>query len=423
MRSKLLLFLPLLIATAASAQTPLELKAQTDDFLGHDSLFHVHAAGKNSTILPQHWISEVNPWPAAYPQNGNYQDDTTFGYYTYNNNTTKTLYAKNYNSSGLITEYHKYKPASGNTPVETSLYTYTSAMLPDTIWHYGETDSSRIIHAYNGTQLAEVNTQIWNSVSNLWQNWAIDSFFVSGPGSDSIVKHLDLSGITMPAKNYLGKYTRDANNLVLIDSQFNNNNFESARFFIYDAQGRVSVDSFVDPIVNFPLNYDKRIYTYNATGDLLSIKIGRNWGIPNYYGNFFEMDSFSYNADHQLTSVAHYNWSGTAGSGSWGNPTRTQKFYYGTTVGVPEVASHNNNLQLYPIPATSYINLSMQFTKPQAFSVRIFDMQGRLVSNWQEAAQKQYNKQVPLTNMTPGQYTVHILAGNESISRQFTVVR
>jgi YD repeat-containing protein len=345
-------------------------------------------------------------------------------------NTYRTRYRNKYNSAGLITE-HTEETTNGAVPNITSqtTYVYNSSMLPDTVTYLANfggnmmvyvynsgnlTESavhqltgngweyfSRQFYTYNGGKLVELKRELWQIGTATWTPSSIDSFIAAGPGSDSTFKRLIATGSTYTVDDSF-KFTRDAANRILTDSSYQMGNLIRADHFTYDAQGRL-IAAFTGGTNN--------TYSYNAQSNLVSIqKNSPGWRT---------MELFTYNFANQVTSWTEID--SSIITGQW-EPYNAQYYYYGFPVSVNEVTTQNN-LQLYPVPATSYVNLSMSFSKPLQFSVRILDMQGRLLSQWQEPAQKTYNKQISLTGMAAGQYILHIHAANESCSRQFSVIR
>jgi hypothetical protein len=357
---------------------------------------------------------------------------------------------RQFNSAGMLTRYIRTTTGGSTTLLNDDTYVYNSLMLPDSItkwtgiyagtrdvydydnngnilytlrWEFNTNPmdwwpSWQWTHTYHNNKVVKIYAEQWDPNFVVWDPGYVDSFIATGTGSDSMYVRYSWNG-TGYNETWRHRYKRDGSNRILSDSTFQNGSFDSVTYFQYDAQGRLVVDSSMVwvPIQMQPGSH--HAYRYNAQSGITAIKTfhANPVGMPPVLAS---IDSFTYNVTNQVTSRRNYD--STSGQLTASVYPDIQYFYYEPIVGVAEVAAPDA-LQLYPVPATTYINISMSFTKPQAFSVRIFDMQGRLVNKWQEQPQQTYNKQIPLTGIAPGQYTLQIFAGSESASRQFMVVR
>jgi hypothetical protein len=106
------------------------------------------------------------------------------------------------------------------------------------------------------------------------------------------------------------------------------------------------------------------------------------------------------------------------------NPDVNNRYYYSTygSSGVAQLSNATCHLNVYPNPAANFVNIDMQWQNPQAFSVAIYDIQGRLMQSWSEAATAHYEKLIPISHIPAGNYFIKITnSNNEQITKQLVV--
>jgi hypothetical protein len=131
--------------------------------------------------------------------------------------------------------------------------------------------------------------------------------------------------------------------------------------------------------------------------------------------------SWAYNTDNQPLTYLSASWDS---SGLWvfNNTDNITTYYYAhdSATRVANV-SNLNNLQLYPVPAQNVLNINMTWNAPQAFTVAIIDVQGRVLRQWNESATGNYSKSIPVADLATGNYFLAIKNGTTNTARQFTV--
>lgn len=447
MKSLILLCSAGIITVTASAQSPAILQSQSVyEITGSvgtlmDTLVHIHHAGRVSTPA-------VFPASISYPGNGDYNEDTTL---QFRKDGTGYIndgrYTRTFNTSGLPLQYKWERiapPSTQFSEVYRSETVYNSALLPHTITQYNagsfsdktvivynaakqpDTISyqnasgtqSRALHTYqNGILLAKTN-QSFDQATSTWKNTAVDSFITNGADSVSVRYNLGGPTIQQVKKN---KYQRDANKRVLVDSAYSSGSFSRVTYSQYNTQGRLQQDSVIvwNAFPPGPKYSHKGVYHYDNNVNLLSRR-AHQWNTDsNKYVSIY-IDSMEYNGANQLTSSRDYlyvkNKLLPAEMSFW------SFYYYAFPTSVSEIAK-DEGIRLYPVPAASYINLQMSFIKPEPFTVRIFDMQGKLLQLWNEPAQAVYTKQVSLVGIPSGNYILHVFSAGTSTTRQFSVVQ
>ncbi|HEX5000888.1 MAG TPA: T9SS type A sorting domain-containing protein [Bacteroidia bacterium] len=87
------------------------------------------------------------------------------------------------------------------------------------------------------------------------------------------------------------------------------------------------------------------------------------------------------------------------------------------TTGISE-NSGNDNISLFPIPATDAINFVINNSNAQQIEVRMFNLQGQVVKSLQTAPGK---ISIDVKDLASGLYTVEILNGDSKITKKFMV--
>lgn len=168
------------------------------------------------------------------------------------------------------------------------------------------------------------------------------------------------------------------------------------------------------------LQSKKNIYTYDAQGNKLS-DLTQKWKqSDNAYVNFKEED-YSYNVYNQPVEITTYTWI----NNSWQHAEEDAqlRFYYDFPTAVEDVSLTNNSLRAYPMPATNVLNLDIRFSQPQDFTVAIVDMQGRVVRQWAEQPQLQYNRSIPVTDLVMGSYFIKVTGERSQLTERLLIVR
>ncbi|WP_276135133.1 T9SS type A sorting domain-containing protein [Polluticoccus soli] len=417
---RLTLTLPaVLYACILFAQSPAVLQSQSvywikdGKFTLIDTLRHYHSNGRFSYGVPGD--------NAIYPNNGVYHDDSTVKLDAKKNFAEPALrYTHTFNSAGqvikLLTE-----TAWGTqyTEAQTTCYTYNSTgMLETTTVSVDGEDNEKTSYAYYNDELIAQLYETRNTTTNIWEKWILDSTICSG--LDSV--HVNyIAGAGSPLKEFnRNKMRLDATHRVAIDSYFIDKKLQTVTWSKYDAAGRRSSDSVKgwDPVLLQLQPAYMRRYLYDKNGNLLS-KADYSWDVLNNNYTFTSVDSMTYYANNHLATHQHYSYINN-------DLVPTEKsvfeyFYYGFPAGVYDVNS-NQAINLYPIPAVSYINLQLNFTKPETFSVRIMSMQGQVLRSWSEPAQHAYNKQILLDGFPAGNYQLQLQTTAGNMAKQFTVI-
>ena len=141
------------------------------------------------------------------------------------------------------------------------------------------------------------------------------------------------------------------------------------------------------------------------------------------YANFSK-DTSAYNAYGQCTYGFYQLWNNT---GYWEWPYNDfvgTRFYYETyTTSVSNISNNNCTASVYPIPTKDQLHVSITWNEPQAFSIEIMDMSGRVVNTRQMPECKTYDGNITLGNLPAGNYIMKMTGTNAQSVQQIVVAK
>lgn len=93
------------------------------------------------------------------------------------------------------------------------------------------------------------------------------------------------------------------------------------------------------------------------------------------------------------------------------------------TTGVEESVINEASVNIYPSPATDWINIRFQIVKDSKVSIRITDLTGKVVYSSEKGTlgADVYRETIALSNLTQGVYLVNLFAGDSLYSRKIFV--
>lgn len=330
------------------------------------------------TLLTKYpWNDTTNSWGTSdYSSNSNF-DATT---HLVTNRVIFTAGIPNslqytYDGSNNLIEILKLGP-SGFDSLNRIQYTYDASnnmtsMLTQ-IWHAapvpGFVNFQRTDYYYNAMNLDTFRTfQVWDPILLVWHK---DNYVTSNySSSKKLISH-----------NY---------SLFVSGVGFINNGRDT---IIYDTAGNVVnvTRENYDTMAHTYYNYKKTEWTYDMT-----------WNNP--------------------LTMTTFSWSGSTWASLPGQDNKTVYHYEEYTDAVPEVNKAISQFQLFPVPAQNILNIHMKWIEPQAFTIAIYDMEGRLVQQKGETATSNYQRTLSVSELPSGTYMMQIKGANTAIAQQFTI--
>lgn len=134
--------------------------------------------------------------------------------------------------------------------------------------------------------------------------------------------------------------------------------------------------------------------------------------------------TYTYNSDNLISRIEEFTWV----SGSWRYLVNRgqQNYYYETyfPTSVQAVSKHTLNLNVYPNPAVSLVNVAASVPEGGTVSIAIYDMSGRHIKHITEMAAKgAYKKGMGVMDIPAGQYTLVLQCGSYSAASGLTILR
>jgi hypothetical protein len=164
----------------------------------------------------------------------------------------------------------------------------------------------------------------------------------------------------------------------------------------------------------------KHHFTYDAKGNK-ETEVEQVWNST--AGNYVstKRERCTYNAYNQPLVITTYTWDGINWISTDGDTEL--RFYYDFPTGVTEVSLDRNSLKAYPVPATNVLNLDINWSQPQDFTVTIIDMQGRVVRTWAELPQAQYHGSIAVGDLAAGGYFIKVAGEKEQLTERLIITR
>jgi hypothetical protein len=78
------------------------------------------------------------------------------------------------------------------------------------------------------------------------------------------------------------------------------------------------------------------------------------------------------------------------------------------TVGINDLANKTSNISVYPNPANNVVRIAMPLSTPEAYSVRMLDINGRVVFNKSQSKSTSVSETISLDQLAGGVYTLQV---------------
>ncbi len=169
--------------------------------------------------------------------------------------------------------------------------------------------------------------------------------------------------------------------------------------------------------------YAKHVYAYVNATDKKSETV-LTWDANSKTFSNYSYQLWSYNSRGLIETITDYHWNNN--TGNWQSISGDQQVrYYYEYYAPTSVASikSNNALRLYPVPATSSINLDMKWKDAHSFYVTVYNIAGQPVMQLNEQPALSYSKQVDVRTLPVGNYIVRCTNGTESAEGKFIIQR
>lgn len=149
----------------------------------------------------------------------------------------------------------------------------------------------------------------------------------------------------------------------------------------------------------------------------------QTWNTTNNAWQESLLDSAAYNNYDQYTWFKRISWNTT--TQQWFNYNDQDAHYYYeeyTPNHIAKTSADAGLLMLYPVPAKGSMNINLQWNKAEDLMIGVYDMQGRLVSQWSESATKNLIKNIPLNGLSSGTYILKVRGKDATVQEQFVIM-
>lgn len=331
------------------------------------------------TSIAQYWNNSSGQW-----------ENSEKSLYFYNgDNTLDTTINQQWNG-----EWINYNMTINSYDIDGNLAIATSFYWTGTDW----TNSSRTLYNYTNNMVSSEVYQYWNSFNSNWINYRQTQYTYNGAGK-----------MTTTVLGYWNSSTGTFMNSSKTTNTYNANDDIETMLYQYWSSGTGTWQ-----------NSSNVVYTHDTAHNAIA-QVDQNWNFSN--NAFVNTTRFrrTFNQHNQMTTETSQRWNL---GGFWENlsgDTYSRYYYQTYTLGVAVLNSSIDDVLLYPVPATNMMTVATSFKQPQAFTVAITDMMGRVVRQWSESATADYKKMIPTSDLSAGNYILQIKCGGDRTVKQFTV--
>lgn len=319
--------------------------------------------------------------------------------------STHTFYKEEYTySGGLLVKREKfYKTGAAATYViqQRTTYSYTGGLLSMELLEANTYPNNtfglknRYIYIYNtSNQLIEKQTE--DRANNAWRAYSKTVFTYTSAGNIADQKlYSVLNGTNLLQQEFTYAYSG------ALITQIDQSNYSN---------GTVNYTYTAD--VDYNSNNKITAVTYTST----------NAGVNNYLQ--YVKSNYDYNTSGQLEKAYQQNYDVNTQSWILNTTDSIKNYYYEPyiSVSVANTKIEEASVSLFPNPANSVINISADWTEPQAFTVAIYNTSGQIIRQWAEEPTANYKKQIPVTDLSAGTYFIKIKGDSTDISKQLTIL-
>lgn len=166
---------------------------------------------------------------------------------------------------------------------------------------------------------------------------------------------------------------------------------------------------------------EKHVFNFDASHNKTA-DITQGWNAAQgVYSNSNRID-WTYNYNHQVTSIATATWTGSSWAPIAGDYIRYFFYenYFKTGIDKTDAVV---NMDLFPSPATDAVHFRIDWRTPQAFTMHVTDMQGRVLQQWNEKATGSYERTLDVAQWPAGNYLLTVNGTRGEATRRFVVAR
>jgi hypothetical protein len=428
MKRKMLLFtlaLPVIFCQNVRAQTSSRLVAKADlanngaGFTPTDSTNYTYSGSRGGDLNHTLKYDNATTW--------DFLGDTSYinaWYYV-------QAFDANNNITSIISQYWS---GTGWVNATNNIYTYDSSnnvikIIQQTWGGSSWVPVSEDVYSYVGSKLVADQYEVWNGLTASFTSSSEKEYYYD-PVTGYKTNETDISLVSGPVNQTEYNYTYSGTGQLLTTtySTWNGAMWNPSTMYsnTFDTTGNLintlfqTYDSVSASWVNSTLNSYSSFVSGNPQMDLL-----QNWDTAGggQWDNIMQFAN-SYNGYNQLTSKIGESWN-IVGTFEFALGDPMSNYYYETytpsNVSVKNVAGNTSEVNIYPVPAQNMLHIDLNWNEAQAATITIYDVQGRVMRQWDAPNGTQYYSAVSVDNLATGTYFVKINGTQEQIVKQFVI--
>ncbi len=377
-------------------------------------------------------VNNITSTPAGYDSSTNFS--FTAGSPVNNTLTLQTFDAHN-NVTSTITETWNTGTSSYDLS-NNRLYTYNASnMITSTTWEiWGGSawvPSNEDVYSYNSAgklYLDQENT--WNTLTSAWDPAGTKTYYYDS--SMNMINETDQSwsgGSPVYTNQWMRTFSSTNQLLTTTASTWNGTSWVNSTMYThaYDSVGNPL--SLLFQLYNTGThawdNSNLALYSNYTAARLPQTVNQKTWNGTPSTGTWVNssMLSYVYNSYNQVTNMVGISWN-VVGTYEFAAGDPAANYYYetyGGTTSVKSVSSNGGDANIYPVPAQNMLHVDLNWSVAQTATIRIIDMTGNVVRQWNTPSATQYNSAVSVNNLASGMYVINITGQQGQIVKQIVV--
>lgn len=431
MKRKMLLLtlaLPVILCQNVQAQTSSRLVAQAHlvnngaSFTPTDSTAYSYSGMRGGDINHTMKYDNSTRW--------DFLGDTA-----YNNawNYVQTFDANN----NILTSISQYWSGTGWVLSTKNLYFYDStnkmtAMIQQSWGGSSWVPVSQNVYTYIGSKLVVDQFQLWNNLTTSFQNSTQKNYYydpISG-NKINVTNIAFLSGVPVNQDEYTYSYTGSNQLYQTTYSTWNGASWDPNNMYTntYDTTGNMinTLYQVYNPTGSSWVNQNLHVYSGFTSAHSPTQDIVQTWDTAGggTWDNQIEY-TYAYNAYNQITSSIGQSWN-IVGAFEFALNDPMANYYYETytsaNVGVKNQVTEGNTANIFPVPAQNMLHIDLNWKDAQGATIAIYDMSGRVVSQWETPVGTTYASSISVSDLASGNYFVKINGAKDQIVKEFVVM-
>jgi Secretion system C-terminal sorting domain len=431
MKRKMLLLtlaIPVILCQGVQAQTASRLTGSASwanngaQFNPVDSSSFKYSSGRGGDLTHIMKYDNATTW--------DYLGDTAFSnafYYIQtfdaNNNITSTI-KESWNGSMWVLDSNTLYTYNTSNQVTTMIRQYWSGGM----WQ----PASQDVYSYNiAGKMYLDQYQVWNSLTTMFEASTQKTFYYDG--SSNLINETDqmfVMGVPVYTNQWAYTYTGTNQLLTTTYNTWNGAGWSPMTMSTntYDTTGNITNTLFqtYNTVTTAWVNSMLHIYSNFTGGHMPQQNIMQTWDTTGG-GSWMNVMKFtySYNSYNQMTKMWGQSWN-IVGIFEFADGDPMANYYYetytpGTINSVKTVVSNGGEANVYPVPAQNTLNVDVKWNEAQSAKISIYDVQGKVVRNWEVPTATAYHSSVSVGNLGAGTYFIKISGAQGEIVKQFVV--